>query len=186
MCRRLVVTLSVALVVAATGVAAQFEVKQAEPVLRDRVLHVNTRLDLTLNRRTEEALSKGIPIDVAIEIKLVRYRWWWTNIVITDVALSRRLQFHALSRQYLVSSRRNEEPAESFGTLTQALAYLGDLREFTIPLTAKKELLPDARHLMVVRARLDIEALPVVMRPLAYATPSWRLSTGWTEWPVQR
>lgn len=183
--RRLVVTLSVILTLATTGVAAQFDVKQAEPVLRDRVLHVNTRLDLSLNRRTEEALNKGIPIDVAIDIKLVRYRWWWSNIVITDVALSRRLQFHALSRQYLVSSRRGEEQTESFGTLAQALAYLGDLSEFTIPLTAKKELLPDARHLMVLRARLDIEALPVVMRPLAYATPSWRLSTGWTEWPVQ-
>jgi hypothetical protein len=183
--RQLVVMLSLALTLAATGVAAQFEVKQAEPVLRDRVLHVNTRLDLTLNRRTEEALNKGIPIDIAIDIKLVRYRWWWSNVVITDVALSRRLQFHALSRQYLVSSRRDGEPIESFGTLAQALAHLGDLSAFTIPLTAKKELLPDARHLMVLRARLDIEALPVVMRPLAYTTPSWRLSTGWTEWPVQ-
>lgn len=183
--RRLAMTLSVVLTLAATGVAADFEVKQAEPVLRDRVLHVNTRLDLALNRRTEEALNKGIPIDVTIDIKLVRYRWWWTNIVITDVMLSRRLQFHALSRQYLVSSRRDGQPTESFSTLAQALAHLGDLSTFTIPLTAKKVLLPDARHLMVLRARLDIEALPVVMRPLAYATPSWRLSTGWTEWPVQ-
>jgi len=183
--RRVVVTLSLALTLAAAGAAAQFDVKQAEPVLRDRVLYVNTRLDLALNRRTEEALSKGIPIDITIDIKLVRYRWWWTNIVITDVTLNRRLQFHALSRQYLVSSRGGDEPAESFGSLTQALAYLGDLSGFTIPLTAKKELLPDARHLLVLRARLDIEALPVVMRPLAYATPSWRLSTGWTEWPVQ-
>jgi hypothetical protein len=37
-----------------------------------------------------------------------------------------------------------------------------------------------------LRARLDIEALPMLMRPLAYTLPSWRLSTGWTEWPIQR
>jgi hypothetical protein len=168
----------------AVGAGAQFEVKQAEPVLRDRVLHVNSRLDLNVNPKIEEALNKGIPIDVAIEIRLVRHRWWWRNVVITDWTLVRRLQFHALSRQYLVSSQHGEQPTESFGSLAQALAYLGDLRDFTIVLTAKKELRPDARHLLVLRARLDIEALPVIMRPLAYVTPSWRLNTGWTEWPV--
>ena len=167
-----------------TSIAAQFEVKQAEPFLHDRILHVNTRLELNVNPKIEEALSKGIPIDVAIEIRLVRYRWWWRNVVITDWTLVRRLQFHALSRQYLVSSQEGEQPTESFGSLSQALAYLGDLSDFTITLTAKKELRPDARHLLVLRARLDIEALPVIMRPLAYATPSWRLNTGWTEWPV--
>ena len=41
------------------------------------------------------------------------------------------------------------------------------------------------RHLLAVRAYLNIEALPALMRPLAYATPSWYLGTGWSEWPVQ-
>ena len=177
-------SLAMLLALLAWGVAAEFEVKESQPFLRDRVLHVNTRLDLNVNPKIEEALSKGIPIDVAIEIRLVRYRWWWRNVVITDWTLVRRLQFHALSRQFLVSSQHGEQPTESFGSLAQALVYLGDLSDFTITLTAKKELRPDARHLLALRARLDIEALPVIMRPLAYATPSWRLNTGWTEWPV--
>jgi hypothetical protein len=181
-----VLVIGAALALAAGGAAARFEIKQSEPIIRDRVLHVNTRLDLSLNSSIDEALSKGIPIDVAIDVKLVRYRWWWTNELITDVTLNRRLQFHALSRQYLVSSLRGDEPAESFGTLDQALAHLGDLSEFSIILTPKKDIRPKARYLLVLRARLDIEALPVVMRPLAYATPAWRQNTGWTEWPVQK
>lgn len=179
-------SLSLAMVLAllSGGVAAQFKVKEAQPVLRDRTLHVNTQLDLNVNPKIEEALSKGIQIDVVIEIRLVRHRWWWRNVVITDWTLVRRLQFHALSRQYLVSSQNGEQPTESFGSLAQALAYLGDLSEFDIALTAKKQLRPDARHLLALRARLDIEALPVIMRPLAYVTPSWHLNTGWTAWPL--
>ena len=164
--------------------AAGFQVKSAQPYLHDRVLHVNARLDLTLNPRTEEALGKGIPIDVVIEINLVKRIWWWRNKVITDYTLRRRIQFHALSRQYLVSGRTAREPAESFGTLSAALAHAGALEDFTIALTPKKEIEAGARHLLQLRARLDIEALPMLMRPLAYTLPSWRLSTGWTEWPI--
>jgi hypothetical protein len=176
--------LGAALLFATQAEAAGFQVKSAQPFLSARVLHVNTRLDLELNARTEEALSKGIPIDVVIEVNLVKHRAWWSNKVITDFTLHRRIQFHALSRQYLVSGRDAREPVESFGALAQALVHAGVLEEFIIPLTPKKEIEPGARYLLQLRARLDIEALPMLMRPLAYTLPSWRLSTGWTEWPI--
>lgn len=169
----------------AQAAQAEFRVKESEPWLSERILHVNTRLELAINPKIEEALAKGIPIDFSIEVRLVRHRWWWRNVVITDWTLVRRLQFHALSRQYLVSSLQDEQPTESFGSLDQALVYLGDLSQFRMTLTRKKVMVEGARHLLELRAKLDIESLPVIMRPLAYATPSWRLNTGWTEWPVK-
>lgn len=165
--------------------AADFSVKNAQPFIRDRNLHVNARLDLPLNPRTEEALSKGIPIDVVIEINMAKHRRWWRNRVVTDTVLRRRIQFHALSRQYRVSGLNDHQPAESFGSLSLALAHAGALEEFIIPLSPKKEVEPGARYLLQLRARLDIEALPMLMRPLAYTMPSWRLSTGWTEWLIE-
>jgi hypothetical protein len=153
--------------------------------LNDRTLHVDARFDLPVNPRIEEALSKGIPIDVVIEVNMVKHRWWWRNWLITDTVLRRRIQFHALSRQYLVSGMREDDSSESFGSLSQALAHAGTLDEFKLFLTAKKEIEADARYLLMLRAHLDIEALPMLMRPLAYATPSWRRSTGWTEWPIE-
>jgi len=180
------VLLALALLPAPRADAANFSVKAAEAYLNDRVLHVNARFDLPVNPRIVEALSKGIPIDVVIDVNMAKHRWWWRNRVITDHVLHRRIQFHALSRQYLVSGLRENDPSESFGSLSQALEHAGTLDEFEIILTAKKEIEADARYLLVLRARLDIEALPMLMRPLAYATPSWRRSTGWTEWPIEQ
>ena len=177
--------LALALLAAARADAADFSVKSAQSLLNDRVLHVNARFDLPVNPRIEEALNKGIPIDVVIELNMVKHRWWWKNRLITDTVLRRRIQFHALSRQYLVSSVRADDPSESFGSLSQALVQAGTLDDFKIFLTAKKEIEVDARYLLALRARLDIEALPMLMRPLAYATPSWRRNTGWTEWPIE-
>jgi hypothetical protein len=180
------VLLGLALLFTARTDAANFGVKNVKVMLDQRVLLVNARFDLPINPRIEEALSKGIAIDVVIDVNMAKHRWWWRNRLITDQTLRRRIQFHALSRQYLVSGLHARDPSESFGSLTQALAHAGTLDEFRIFLTAKKEIEADARYLLLLRARLDIEALPMLMRPLAYATPSWRLNTGWTEWPVQR
>jgi hypothetical protein len=181
----LVVTVPLALLLAAHSHAANFGVKTAQSYIKERVLHVNARLDLPLNSDIEEALGKGIPIDVVIEINMFKHRWWWRNKLITDHTLRRRIQFHALSRQYLVSGLHEHDASESFGSLSQALAHAGTLDEFAIHLTAKKEIVAGARYLLLLRAHLDIEALPTLMRPLAYASPSWRLNTGWTEWPIQ-
>jgi hypothetical protein len=180
------VLLGLALLFTARTDAANFGVKSVKVMLDQRVLLVNARFDLPINPRIEEALSKGIAIDVVIDVNMAKHRWWWRNRLITDQTLRRRIQFHALSRQYLVSGLHARDPSESFGSLTQALAHAGTLDEFRIFLTAKKEIEADARYLLLLRARLDIEALPMLMRPLAYATPSWRLNTGWTEWLVQR
>lgn len=177
--------LVLALGLAGANAHADFAVKSAAPRLQDRVVYVDTRFELSLNPKTEEALHKGIPLELVIDFKLVRKRRWWTDHVITDVQPRRHLQFHALSRQYMVLEPRPGGPAESFATLDQALAHLGDFSDFEIPLTARKRILPDARHVLAVRAYLNIEALPALMRPLAYATPSWYLGTGWSEWPVQ-
>jgi len=166
--------------------AANFSVKSVQSTLDNRVLHVNARFELPVNPRIEEALSKGIPIDVVIDVGMAKNRWWWWNRVITDRILRRRIQFHALSRQYLVSGLLENDASESFGSLSQALVYAGTLDKYRIVITAKKEIEADARYLLMLRARLDIEALPMLMRPLAYATPSWRRSTGWTEWPIER
>ena len=166
--------------------AANFSVKSVQSTLDNRVLHVNARFELPVNPRIEEALSKGIPIDVVIDVGMAKNRWWWWNRVITDRILRRRIQFHALSRQYLVSGLLENDASESFGSLGQALVYAGTLDKYRIVITAKKEIEADARYLLMLRARLDIEALPMLMRPLAYATPSWRRSTGWTEWPIER
>lgn len=184
--RRTILLLAVLTLLPGTrGAAADFTLTRAEPSLNQRALHINARFDLQLKPPTEAALNKGIPLDLIFEVNLVKTRWWWRNKVITDWVLRRRIQFHALSRQYLVSGLTEYDNSESFASLPQALKHLGALDHLVLPLTAKKQIEDNARYLLQLRARLDIESLPTLMRPIAYATPAWRLNSGWSEWPIQ-
>jgi len=181
----LVLALLVAGAAPSPAAQAEFQLQQAAPYLSERVLHLNSLLDLKLSPRAEEALHKGIPLEIVVEVRVIQHRWWWANKVISDWDLRRRLLFHALSRQYIVTRLFPADAPQSFSTLEQALIDLGRLDDVKLLLTARKTFYPDARYLVEFRARLNIEALPALMRPLAYVTPSWRLSTGWHQWPVQ-
>jgi len=180
-----ILILSMGVALAPPAGAAEFRLQQATPLLHERILHLNTVLDLKLSPRAEEALHKGIPLEIVAEVNVVQHRWWWTNKVVSDWDVRRRLLFHALSRQYVVTSVYPSAAPQSFGSLDQALIQLGRLDDVKLQLTSRKQFYPDTRYLVTLRARLDIEALPALMRPLAYVTPSWRLSTGWHQWPVQ-
>ena len=56
----------------------------------------------------------------------------------------------------------------------------------SIPIIARERLSAGADYAARIRARLDIEALPSPLRPIAYLSPKWRLDSGWFEWRVAR
>lgn len=166
------------------GAWADFVVRGVDTHLANDVLHISSVLDMGLSAKAEEALNKGIPFDVITDIALVEHRRLLWNRVVTDRTLRQRVQYHALSGQYLVSAE--DQDVERFPTAQAALAYVGSLNDMQIRLTKKKAIDGKMRYFLKLRVRLDIESLPAPLRPLAYVTPSWHHSSGWTTWAVQQ
>ena len=169
------------------GAGADFVVRDVDVRFVDDALLITTTLDMSFSSRAEEALNKGIPLDVLIDLALVEHRRFLWDRVVTDRTLHRRIQYHALSGQYLVSSADiGADEFARFPTAQAALAYAGALNELDIPLPKKKDINPNLHYWLKLRVQLDIEALPSPMRPLAYVTPSWHHNTGWVRREVQR
>jgi len=55
-----------------------------------------------------------------------------------------------------------------------------------IPVLEADKLAPGEDYRVRMRSRLDIEALPAPLRPLAYVHPGWRLGSGWHRWELER
>lgn len=159
---------------------ADFGVTMVQSEILEDSVRFTALVDASLNRRVEEALNKGIPIEVLVDVALDRHRRFLWDEEIKTWELRRRIQFHALSEQYVVQGFGGG--SEGFYTLDGALTYLGAFKDIT--LVVSQELEPDAEYRIRLRARLDIESLPAPLRPVAYASTSWRLSSGWKEWKV--
>ncbi|MCR4302042.1 MAG: DUF4390 domain-containing protein [Sulfuricaulis sp.] len=162
--------------------SADFKVVDVRPRFAEQALVLSGNLELGLNAKVEEALSKGIPLEVVIDIHLYRERRFLWDPRIDAWTLHRRIQYHALSGQYLVNTLPPEaEIGESLLTLTEALKQLGSLNGVTLPMEATGS---EHEHTVDVRVSLDIEALPTPLRPVAYTSFTWHLNSGWTSWKV--
>ena len=173
-----------AMLLAALSAQADFKVSEMSPRIVDQFLSLSGKLDLGLTAKVQEALSKGIPIEVIIHIDLFRRRFLLWDPRLHGWVLRRRISYHALSRQYLVSGhRRDPDAIESFTSLEAALASMGFLDDLKFHLD--REVQDQGQYYLRVRATLDVDSLPAPLRPVAYTSLSWRLSSGWTVWNVQ-
>lgn len=161
---------------------ADFKVAEVKPRLEGKTLVLNGRLDLALTPKVEEALAKGIQLDVVIDVRLYRKRWFVWNEGVGRWTLPRRIWYHALSGQYLVSAAPEADARESHGSMQEALKALGNLDELKLPLDTESP--ADGDYRVELRASLDIEALPAPLRPVAYTSLDWRLNSGWSTWKL--
>ncbi|MHB8534366.1 MAG: DUF4390 domain-containing protein [Sulfuricaulis sp.] len=163
---------------------ADFKVADVQPKLADKSLVLTGNLDLNLSSSVEEALSKGIPLDILIDVHLYQNRRYLWNRKIHSWTLHRRIQYHALSGQYLVSGGDpGAETRESLLTPQEALKQLGTLNDLTLKLAQTP---PAGDYTVELRVSLDIESLPTPLRPVAYTSFAWHLNSGWTSWKVAR
>jgi len=166
---------------------SDFEVTDIQARLSKKTLAIKGSIDLVLSDKAEEALSKGIPLNVIIDANLVKERPVIWDQQVASWKLQRNIRFHALSGQYLVSTTTKDQSPdiESFTSLQEALSYMGniDLEDLVL---APEKLQGDNNYLLELRAFLDIAALPAPLRPVAYTSRPWHLNSGWTTWKIQR
>lgn len=170
---------------AALALASGFKVSSVEARAIGETLHLGGNLELALTPKVEEAVGKGIPIELAIDVRLLRQRQLLWDKRLASWTVRRELRYHALSGQYLISGAGTSPlDRESVNSLGEALLEIGALDDVTLPLRTSLD--PGAEYRVDVRVALDIEALPSLLRPVAYTSRAWDLNSGWTTWKVQR
>lgn len=165
---------------------ADFRISELQPQLQPGSLIISGVMDLALSEKVEEAVSKGIPLDLEIEFRLKRERKLLWAEQLQSWKLKRQIRYHALSGQYFVSDPADSnKKLENFISLQQALRHMGILSELSFDV-ASLEVYVDASYILEARVSLDIESLPAPLRPVAYTSLDWHLNSGWTTWTVKR
>lgn len=162
---------------------AEFSVNEVTASIKNEEMLVDFDLDLALSDQAEEALLRGIPLIITIEVELERDRPLMWDTRITSWERHVEISYHALSERYLVQETGRGE-IQNFLNLSTVMNVIGKQRSLKIPVP-QLPTNPEINYQVKVRAHLDSEALPTPLRLMAYLSPSWRLSTGWTPWPVQ-
>jgi len=173
----------VVLFAAAAAAWADFAVTSAAARLENGIIRVDALIDFVLSDEAVEALDNGVPLTIVVETKVrSRDAWFWQRDL-ESRELRYLLRYHPLEGLYEITALDNQLQ-ERFAVRETALAMLGELRD--IEAVEESRLATGVEYDMALRAYLDIESLPLPLRPLAYITPGWHLSTGWSRWRLRQ
>lgn len=137
-------------------------------------LAADFRIDF--NPRLEEAVTKGVTLYFVLEFELERPRWYWMDEQVVSRSQTWRLSYHALTRQYRLSTGSLHQ---SFASLEEALQMLSRVRRW---LVLENSLKPGDIYQAALRLRLDISQLPKPFQVSALTGRDWNLNSDWLHW----
>ena len=158
-----------------------FRIRHVTTRLIDGVYLLNADVDFAFSEQSLEAMNNGVPLTVLIELEVLRKRDVLWNIPVTKQELRFRIETHALTKRYVVRSL-NTGHTRNFRSFADMHQSLGEISG--VPIIEASRLNASHRYVGRLRARLDIEALPSPLRPLAYLSRLWRLTSEWYSWPL--
>lgn len=157
-------------------VYAEFSIDYAQTRLVDDVYLLDANFSYGLTEVVLEALQNGVPLTLVLTILVERERWYLWDETIATLKQRYQLKYYAFSQQYVVKNL-NTGIQDLFFTLHAALQELEHLKSF--PLIDKQLIQPNQEYQVYLQTHLDIESLPVPLRPIAYLSSQWRLSSRW-------
>lgn len=158
-----------------------FTIKNAKVNPADSGFVLDADIDYRFSHRSMDALKHGVPLTLVVKVRLSRYRGWIWNQSVFNKNLVYRLSYHALRKRYRVFDE-NSGIHQYHANLESALRGMGKIRGLLVLSSA--ELVPDSRYIGKLMAYLDIEALPLPLRSVAFLVPQWYINSGWYTWTI--
>ena len=159
---------------AACGARAdEIEVRDVSLRATEEGLVLDADFAFELTPRLAEVVANGVPLYFRVEFELIRRRWYWFDDTTAVRRLQVRLSYHALSRQYRLSTGLLQQ---NFATLEEALNVLKRVRnwlvvERSVPLSGDYE--------AALRMRHDASLLPKPFQLSALTARDLHLDSAW-------
>ena len=164
------------------ALAAEFTITKAEARLQDGAYLLDATIDYGFSDIALEALENGVPLTVELHVQVRREGAWVWESDVVDSRLRSQIRYSPLLGTYQVT---NVETAtqRTFATRDAAISSLGEVKDLAV--VRVDALQPGETYRVEMQAALDIESLPLPLRPRAYLSRDWNLSSEWSQWRLR-
>ncbi|MFT6623999.1 MAG: hypothetical protein ACJAZI_000057 [Cycloclasticus sp.] len=160
---------------------ANIAIKTAKLTLQEQTYLLSARINYTLSEEALKALNNGVTLTFNVELSIIEPRNWLWDKHHSSILLSYQIKYHTLAQIYQVTDTKNNLQ-HNFSRLEPALHSIGTLSEIAVNTISMHDKVNLDGSL---KAYLNIEALPLPMRPMAYITPGWHLHSDTFRWPLR-
>jgi len=166
----------------ADGLEGRFDVRSADLELKDRVYHLNARLDLPISDAVRRGLAEGVPLALELDLNIKRVRQLLPNSSVAELTQRYHLQYNAVSARYILRNV-NSGQQQSLGTVDAAIEQLSEVS--SLPVLDKALIAADRRYEANVRAKIDFGTVPFTLRLLMFWVSDWHRESDWYAWTFQ-
>lgn len=152
----------------------QVKTIQLDLAPEDEAVLLSAEFVVKLSEALKNAIERGLPLHFVTEYEIYRPRLLWFDEEAVKGQIEWRLSYHALTRQYRLSSAKG---SESYPSLEDAMAQMVMLREWTVANAA--QLKRDKEYVVRVRMRLDSARLPKPFQMTALTDSDWNPQSAW-------
>ena len=169
-----------ALLAVSLALADEIEVRDTALRAVEEGLVLDADFAFELTPRLAEVVSNGVPLYFRVDFELTRRRWYWFDETAASKRLQLRLSYHALSRQYRLSTGLLQQ---SFATLDEALNVLKRIRSWLV--VERTVSFAEADYEAAVRMRLETALLPKPFQLSALTSRELQLESPWRRFVVR-
>ncbi len=145
-----------------------------------RWYQVKADIDYHLSPIAIEAIQSSITLTWCLNIKLEQINALWNDTLINHKHCY-QISYHALLDSYSVHNVQTQK-TKYFTSLATALDSISQLRN--LKLIEISALDKNALYLVATKLQFDRETLPLPLRPVAYLSSDWDLSSAWQLWKL--
>ena len=163
--------------------AGSVTVTSAEANIINEMVVIDAHVNYEFSDDALDALRSGIALFIDVDFRIKRQRRFIWDRKVLNLSRRYRIERHALTDRYVITDLVTSD-RRIYDSLNAAIADLGQIQK--IPVAENSDFDVSMEYKIGLRARLDLESLPAPIRPIAYISPSWRMSSGWYQWTLAR
>ncbi len=149
--------------------------------IENAAYYLDTKFDFKLTDEANEALRHGIALEIHTDFQLRLKREWLWDKTIIEKNIVYRLEYRPLANNFLTTNL-STGLRNSFSNLDAALNQINSISK--MKLFDQHMLQKDKQYIARVKMCLDTKSLPAPLRPQAYFSSNWDISSKWLEWEV--
>jgi Domain of unknown function (DUF4390) len=163
--------------------ASTIKINSTQLYIENNAYYLDTAYDFDLSEEAYKALRHGISFEIHAHFQLRLKRAWLWDKTISEKTLIYKLEHKPLTENFMTIDLTTGL-RHSYDSLDAALNHIKTISKMA--LFDQALLIEKNTYVARIRAFLDIESLPPPMRPQAYFSPNWDISSEWYEWELAR
>ena len=156
-------------------------IKSTITYVDNNIYYLDASSKLSLTKESYKALRQGISFEIHTDFQLLEKREWLWNRIVLKKKLIYKLEHKPLTENFLITNL-NTGIVNYYKNLDSAINAISNISR--MKLFDKNKLQKNITYLGRIRLYLDIDSLPSPLRPRAYFSSDWNISSKWYRWKI--